>query len=67
MLLNDSKQYIWEKKGETLIDIQFVVCFFFDLKITSGIKGKLRAEQFSFYPLLCVPTTERRRAQRGAK
>jgi len=30
-------------------------------------KRKIAAEQFSFYPLLYAPTTERRRAQRGTK
>jgi len=38
-----------------------------DLDVIVQLKdlGKLRAEQFAFYPLLYVPTTERRRAQCG--
>ncbi len=43
MLLNDSKQNIWEKKGETLIDIQFVVCFFLTCYVSRRLKGGERS------------------------
>ncbi len=34
-------------------------------EVTEGDLGKMRAEHFSVKFLLCLPTTERRRAQRG--